>query len=62
MRRKSIFILALILLRSGSVCGEKQISWPSKGWDKSSPEEQTIDSALLSQLDARFKKGDYVYR
>ncbi|UCC41075.1 MAG: serine hydrolase [Candidatus Aminicenantes bacterium] len=61
MRRKLIFILILILLWSGSVCTKKQILWPTQGWNKSSPEEQNVDSALLSQLDARIKNGDYGY-
>jgi len=53
--------LALILLLSFCSQEEQQELWPTKGWTSSSPEEQGIDGALLSELDTKFSSGDYGY-
>ena len=61
MRKTLIPILILILLAMAAGFSQRRILWPTKAWEKSSPETQNVDGALLSQLDARFRKGDFGY-
>ena len=61
MRRKSILIVILALLSSHVVFTQTQAIWPTKGWEKSSPEKQKMDISLLSALHEKIKKGDYGY-
>jgi hypothetical protein len=58
------FSFALILLCS--FCAKEEAAkqkdlWPTEGWTTSTPEEQGVDEALLSNLDAKFASGDYGY-
>jgi CubicO group peptidase (beta-lactamase class C family) len=61
MRRRLIFIVVLALLSSHVVFSQTQAAWPTKGWEKSSPEKQKMDISRLSALHEKIKNGDYGY-
>jgi hypothetical protein len=61
MRTRLILIIFLALLISHVVFSQAQAVWPTKGWEKSSPEKQKMDISLLSALNEKIKNGDYGY-
>lgn len=57
MNKTACFLLVLILFLTGcspsqsvSVSVPEPATWPTAGWQHSSPEDQGMDSALLAQM------------
>jgi CubicO group peptidase (beta-lactamase class C family) len=69
MKNWKSLTLGLVLILLFSYCAkeeqeehkEQKMLWPTEGWTVSTPEEQGVDGALLSELDSKFASGDYGY-
>ena len=62
MKKKISLMVVLALLISHVVLSQTQAIWPTKGWEKSSPEKQKMDISRLSALHEKIKNGDYGYQ
>lgn len=61
MRSKTFLSVFLVLWCCLSLNSQEQKVWPTKGWEKSSPEAQGLKEELFTELDKKIANGDYGY-
>jgi CubicO group peptidase (beta-lactamase class C family) len=57
--RTNLLLGCVVLLAARVVAAEPP--WPTRGWQRSTPEAQGLDAAALAALDAELARGDHGY-
>jgi CubicO group peptidase (beta-lactamase class C family) len=60
-RLRFLLLLALTFLPAVAVLAGPAVSWPTKGWPTSTPEDQGLDPALLASFDLELASGQHGY-
>jgi len=55
------FLALVTVLGAFSVAAQEARLWPTSEWDRSTPEAEDIDAAVLDELDAEFASGEHGY-